>query len=268
MISCYDFHQVNLVPKWLSTPGPSHRFNEGRVRLPRYPTSGTLAWKKGRAVRLQGPWNSRLRQPLSCDVNYGLARFFCAMVSSTKQRFLVTFLLCILLVVKTGTIFWLQRRAQSFEELKYSYLADDHPRAWPIPMSGPIHMPLENTVHYAIESSEADEEWRSMIPGNGIVYLGEHRRPFSISMFHQLRCMDILRQEMWSAQSTNVTKPDSLLNQHCLNYMRQMVLCASDTTLLEPISQSLVAPELVSCRNWSVVYEAVEENQRSVLAFQ
>ncbi|KAF8207233.1 hypothetical protein K438DRAFT_429642 [Mycena galopus ATCC 62051] len=93
----------------------------------------------------------------------------------------------------------------------------------------------------------------------------QQRRPFSISMFHQLRCISILRKEMVSAQKTGVVKPDSQLNQHCINYMRQMLFCDADTVLdvvLGPLSHPLVVPEFFQCRDWQLVYEEVERNQR------
>ncbi|KAF7312207.1 N-acetyltransferase domain-containing protein [Mycena indigotica] len=166
------------------------------------------------------------------------------MALSTKKTSLFPVLLLILLV-KTAAIVWI-RRFRPNPPSQYSYLGDDYPRAWPIPMTGPVHMPLENTVRYAIESPEADEEWRSMSPNDGIIHLGKHRRPFSISMFHQLRCIDILRKEMWLAQTTGVTKPDSMLNRHCVNYLRQMMFCTADSTLdvvRGPIAHPLVVPE-------------------------
>jgi hypothetical protein len=66
-----------------------------------------------------------------------------------------------------------------------AYLGDDYPRAWPIPMSGPVLMPLENTVRYELDSPNSEPEWGAMTPRNGIIHLGEQRRPFSISMFHR-----------------------------------------------------------------------------------
>ncbi|KAJ7510318.1 hypothetical protein B0H11DRAFT_1958504 [Mycena galericulata] len=179
-----------------------------------------------------------------------------------SQRFLI--LLVGGFVAKLGGILWLQH-AESSISPTYTYLGEDYPRAWPIPMSGPVLMPLENTVRYGIEGPDAEREWDAMTPGNGMIYLGEKKQPFSISLFHQLRCISLLRQEMLSAQKTNQTKPDSELNQHCLNYMRQMLFCAADTvldTVLGPISHPLVVPEFFYCKDWQLVYDAVEKNQR------
>ncbi|KAJ6577322.1 hypothetical protein B0H19DRAFT_553377 [Mycena capillaripes] len=185
---------------------------------------------------------------------------------TTLNRRSLTFLICAL-VVKLGGMLWLRRLAQSSVEPAYTYVGEDYPRAWPIPMAGPVLMPLENTVRYEIDSPNSEAEWDAMTPGNGIIHLGEQRRPFSISMFHQLRCISILRKEMLSAQKTNVIKPDSQLNQHCLNYLRQMLFCAADTildTVLGPTSHPLVVPEFFSCKDWQLVYDAVEANQQEI----
>ncbi|KAJ7039529.1 hypothetical protein C8F04DRAFT_293453 [Mycena alexandri] len=179
----------------------------------------------------------------------------------------LTFLVCVL-ATKLGCLLWLRRLAISTTAPTYSYEGEDYPRAWPIPMAGPVLMPLENTVRYAINSPDAEQEWDALTPGDGMIHLGEQRRPFSISMFHQLRCISILRKEMLSAQKTGVVKPDSQLNQHCINYMRQMFFCAADTVLdvvLGPISHPLVVPEFFTCKNWEMVYDAVEKNQRSMV---
>lgn len=59
---------------------------------------------------------------------------------------------------------------------------------------------------------------------------------------------------------------------HCLNLLRQAILCASDTTL-DPINYMGDSGEpatdgvgtLHVCRDWQAVYDFVTENQRSAL---
>ncbi|KAJ6617498.1 hypothetical protein B0H10DRAFT_1986445 [Mycena sp. CBHHK59/15] len=133
-------------------------------------------------------------------------------------------------------------------------------------MAGPVLMPLENTVRYAINSVDGEAEWAAMTPGNGIIHLGEHRQPFSVSMFHQLRCISILRKEMQSMHtaSSEHNASDWALTQHCLNYMRQMLFCAADTIMdvvLGPTSHPLVVPEIFTCKDWNLIYGAVRINQ-------
>ncbi|KAJ7352500.1 hypothetical protein DFH08DRAFT_89119 [Mycena albidolilacea] len=180
------------------------------------------------------------------------------------SRRTLPFLIC-LLIVKTGGMLWLRQLAQRSGQHTYSYVGEDYPRAWPIPMARPVLMPLENTHRYMFDNPESDQEWAAMTPRNGIIHLGEQRRPFSISMFHQLRCISLLRKEMVSAQKTGVVKPESQLNQHCINYMRQMLFCAADPvldTVLGPQSRPTVTPEFFECKDWQLVYDEVEKNQR------
>lgn len=81
----------------------------------------------------------------------------------------------------------------------------------------------------------------------------------------ELRCISLLRKEMVSAQKTGVVKPESQLNQHCINYMRQMLFCAADPvldTVLGPQSRPTVTPEFFECKDWQLVYDEVERNQK------
>ncbi|KAF7318290.1 hypothetical protein HMN09_00337700 [Mycena chlorophos] len=185
--------------------------------------------------------------------------------SKTRRPFALVPLIAFLTLLKVGGALWLWTNATNDSTSAYSYIGEDYPRAWPIALTGPVYMPAENSVRYATEPSpESDEDWSSAAPNNGIIYLGKERQPFSISMFHQIRCLDILRKEMWTAQKTGITKPDSLLNQHCLNYLRLSVLCGADTTL-DMIAghqgHAKALPDFFTCKNYSMVYDAVAQVQ-------
>ncbi|KAJ6630984.1 hypothetical protein B0H10DRAFT_1980202 [Mycena sp. CBHHK59/15] len=126
-------------------------------------------------------------------------------------------------------------------------------------MAGPVLMPLDNTVRYAINSVDGEAEWAAMTPGNGIIHLGS-------TGSHSLRCISILRKEMQSMHtaSSEHNASDWALTQHCLNYMRQMLLCAADTIMdvvLGPTSHPLVVPEIFTCKDWNLIYDAVRINQ-------
>lgn len=81
-------------------------------------------------------------------------------------------------------------------------------------------MHVHNTVNYQLNGSKADAQWSSMIPnGHGIVRLGPEREPFMLSIYHQLRCLDIIRQAYVRGEAGDTTlKPAS---EHCLNYIRE-----------------------------------------------
>lgn len=116
----------------------------------------------------------------------------------------------------------------------------------------------ENVRHYGIAEPEADEEWNALTPNNGIIYLGIEKRPFSISMFHQIRCLDIIRKSIRDRAS----KGPSKLDNHCLNYLRQMILCSSATEvdLFSGLNGQTPIYSMRTCNNWSAVYSEVQGN--------
>lgn len=125
-------------------------------------------------------------------------------------------------------------------------------------------MAFEDSVHYQINTEDGRAEWASLTPGNGLVYLGEQPgRPFSISMFHQLRCLDIIREDIVGADS------NAALSRHCLNYLRQMIMCRSDaqlenillTSKEDSLQPFFVRPGTYVCNNWNSVLEEVKKNQ-------
>ena len=115
-----------------------------------------------------------------------------------------------------------------------------------------------NVRHYGIAEPEADDEWNALTPNNGIIYLGLEKRPFSISMFHQLRCLDIIRKSIRDRAS----KGPSNLDNHCLNYLRQMILCSSPTEvdLFSGLNGQIPIYSMRTCNNWSAVYSEVQGN--------
>lgn len=123
-------------------------------------------------------------------------------------------------------------------------------------------MPVENSIRYQVDTKDGASEWEALSPGKGMVHLGESRQPFSIAMFHQLRCLDTLRAGMArTAHPFNETGPAvTELTGHCLNYMRQMLMCGADTTV-DVIFDRAVHPDRFTCNNWEAVYEAVRNNQ-------
>jgi len=146
---------------------------------------------------------------------------------------------------------------------KKAYVGSDHPRAWDIGYLPPIRMNIEPTKHYQLSGHNADAEWAALAPHNGIIHLGPHRQPYSISLFHQLRCLDIIRRDI--IVESSLPPGDSKLSRHCLNYMRQMVLCRTDLAL-DPVLgrgvEARVRPDTNQCVDWRRVYEALEKNQR------
>lgn len=135
-------------------------------------------------------------------------------------------------------------------------------------------------------SVEAAYEWHSAYPGEnlGFVRLGPKKRFFSLALYHQIHCLDSLRKAILAPPtasegghahtrrdttnedgktSVHFTKRDSAHSSHCLNYLRQTILCAADLTL-EPetelgsqdVGEGLAVTHV--CRDWSKVHRFVE----------
>ncbi|KAG1836219.1 hypothetical protein DFJ58DRAFT_819187 [Suillus subalutaceus] len=145
-----------------------------------------------------------------------------------------------------------------------AFVGDDFPRLLPLAQTSPVLMAFEDSAHYQINTEDGRAEWASLTPGNGLVYLGEQPdHPFSISMFHQLRCLDILRENIVGESS------NAALSRHCLNYLRQMIMCRGDAQLENILLASkenssqpfFVRPGTYVCNNWNFVLEEVRKNQ-------
>ncbi|KAJ6484012.1 hypothetical protein C8R45DRAFT_829853 [Mycena sanguinolenta] len=105
---------------------------------------------------------------------------------------------------------------------------------WDIGRLDDVFIDVHNTgINYQLNGSRADEQWSALVPArDGLVQLG--KEIFMISMYHQLKCLDIIRRE-YVAGSVDKTEQSAVsvgpTAQHCLNYIRQMILCRGDRHL-------------------------------------
>ncbi|CDO70537.1 hypothetical protein BN946_scf184573.g5 [Trametes cinnabarina] len=123
----------------------------------------------------------------------------------------------------------------------------------------PVAFQFDLGLHYGFNASAA---WGALVPGAGLVHLGPHREPFMVSMLHQLRCLDIMRDQLAKPRAQREEQPA----RHCMNYIRQMILCRGDTQL-DPYqypsnNKPVDANPIRRCLDWRAVYDAVDENQR------
>lgn len=167
----------------------------------------------------------------------------------------------------TGSRFFANIGQASFDT-NVAYLGRS--RIWAIGPLETVHMSYETSRHYSIDSHVGEAEWNATLPtGGAIVYLGPHREPFTISMFHQLRCLNIVRTAILDTRSERPRHRTRHVQghvNHCMNYLRQMVLCRMDTTL-ESVRATLGRGITVwdmthTCKDWTAVYEAAERNHR------
>ncbi|KAI1322458.1 hypothetical protein F5Y16DRAFT_386605 [Xylariaceae sp. FL0255] len=111
------------------------------------------------------------------------------------------------------------------------------------------------TFEYEFNFAEApsdltSQRWESLFPSRGGFF--EHPdvgdSPVSFSVFHQLHCLDGIRYAYWTARNGNYSGEEhshhaehssDIHVRHCLEYIRQSLMCVADTT----IEQTVEAPE-------------------------
>ncbi|KAG1732947.1 hypothetical protein EDB19DRAFT_1639969, partial [Suillus lakei] len=138
-----------------------------------------------------------------------------------------------------------------------AFIGDDFPES--LLDMGQVRLTVEESVRFAIDLPEAKIEWLSTSPpGTGHVALGAENRVFFVSMFHQLHCLRLFRAALIGRNNQEHT-------HHCLNYLRQWILCQADLTLeagdftTRDFKQHRVGATHI-CRDWSELYDNVSVN--------
>ncbi|KAI0818327.1 hypothetical protein GGR55DRAFT_674160 [Xylaria sp. FL0064] len=126
-------------------------------------------------------------------------------------------------------------------------------------------------------NDELDRRWRSLIRGQAVDLRGEeaesvaditYQKPGGWYLtgpdsFHQLHCLDVIRRALRPDYYTppNPEPVHTMHVEHCIDYLRQGVMCAADLTMI-PVSWStkrdriLQNAEVVhTCRNFEKIHE-------------
>lgn len=112
-------------------------------------------------------------------------------------------------------------------------------------------MNIEDTIHYGITEPEADAEWAELVPNGGLVQA--NNETYTITLFHQLHCLNIIRQ----AIRDRATSRPGVLEKHCLDYLRQTLLCRGDVHIEiagGPVSHTQLIQDSFVCNDWESVY--------------
>ncbi|KAF9223684.1 hypothetical protein BS17DRAFT_112202 [Gyrodon lividus] len=146
---------------------------------------------------------------------------------------------------------------------EWTYIGDDFPSELPIAIP-PAGLSVETGEgHFSLYD---DDEWGTLFPSQGFVSLGPHDRTFHVSLFHQLHCLDVIRV----GYLTNRTHAFEHI-QHCLRYLRQILICHADTTLEVDIPQwseedgkwyhtASGVGSVHGCKDWTVLRRWVSEH--------
>ncbi|KAA1469634.1 hypothetical protein DENSPDRAFT_835274 [Dentipellis sp. KUC8613] len=160
------------------------------------------------------------------------------------------------------------------EMIKYAYTVDDHPNRLPVHI-GEAAMNAE-WLDDQVYGPYADDDWASLFPrSNGWVALGPNQEMYVLSMFHQLHCLDALRYGYVTAKAGTLQFPGNGTGvehhvNHCLTYLKEMLLCAGDTTLETSMPVTNAKGEIDHgatgnnivhrCRDWTQIRDYLEEN--------
>ena len=131
---------------------------------------------------------------------------------------------------------------------------------------------VEATPFYDIHN---DDDWNTIFPNGystGFVRLGKGAKFYEPSIYHQMHCLNILRQSIVHHDWSNATNQERVLwhVHHCLNMIRQAILCNADSTL-EPSffyrlnkgkneSAASGLDVLHTCRDWTQIRAYAESN--------
>ncbi|KAF4604680.1 hypothetical protein EYR40_003458 [Pleurotus pulmonarius] len=131
---------------------------------------------------------------------------------------------------------------------------------WDVGALPSVSMFVENSRHYGLDSPDANEEWAALFPSeDGVVHIGPEKTPFLPAIFHQLKCLDLIRRAYLTEGAYDT------LARHCLNYLRQSLLCRPDLRLepvVDPFGPHAVQPYgRRTCQDWRVVYKAFEDQK-------
>jgi len=110
--------------------------------------------------------------------------------------------------------------------------------------------------------------WDSIVPlGRGTVEYPPGSRKYStISAVHQLHCLWSMHQVLFSVSRGDAVVDDYPHIRHCFDYLRQSLMCASDTTL-EPVDTNLGGVTgwdvSRSCRNYEQLKDWAKAHRAS-----
>jgi len=166
---------------------------------------------------------------------------------------------------------------RGFAKREYTWIGDDFPanlgiapEPYGLDVGDPVLMILEDSNHYPAEGPDADAEWESVYPGQsgGFIRVGPNRRFFGLTVYHQIHCLDSIRFAMLGRDHPVRRGLDGEKRmvphaQHCLNFLRQTILCSADLTLEPEASFQDVEEGLFTrhvCKDWSRVHAFVEQN--------
>ncbi|KLO06026.1 hypothetical protein SCHPADRAFT_946432 [Schizopora paradoxa] len=183
---------------------------------------------------------------------------------------LYTYAVSLLLFLNACALAWFSLRKTMIswmiirDQATFSYIGNDSPRMLPVSLPD-VLVTADDFVEYELYGEQATKEWGKQVPrGNGVVRLGAYHREFVVAGGHELHCLLRL------VKAINIPEdPTSKLEHsgHCLNYIRERILCDADLTL-EPFElldldsddevKKATPPHI--CKDWTKMLGALHDD--------
>ncbi|KAJ7602492.1 hypothetical protein DFH06DRAFT_1258701 [Mycena polygramma] len=141
---------------------------------------------------------------------------------------------------------------------------DNEPLSFRVAFGDEVALRVITAKRYGL-GEDGDEEWSKILPSGGhLVHITEDvsgvPEAHTVTLFHQLKCLDIIRTQYKSLPS----EPISPHTRHCMNYLRQTLLCQPNLRL-ESVEDEFGLSDRnfydTVCRDWTAVYSEAERNQ-------
>ncbi|KAG9241670.1 hypothetical protein BJ878DRAFT_216452 [Calycina marina] len=151
------------------------------------------------------------------------------------------------------------------------------------PIFGKVSIAFTGGGGFTRNDSYGDQLWDTLVPlGAGYIRVPNPRQlnlspsepindsglgyaeKYQASVMHQLHCMGVLRH--YSRAYERGLQPPSgmyLHVRHCIEYMRQAILCTADTTLEQANANGAFNAQdaMHQCRDWSLVKAFLEDHR-------
>ncbi|KAK0484868.1 hypothetical protein IW261DRAFT_864189, partial [Armillaria novae-zelandiae] len=188
------------------------------------------------------------------------------MSTTTKQSALALILFFVsLLILWTSSKDSLERFL-SEDEVHTPTELSKHTFSFSVEFDESVAMRIVDSAYYDIDTEEGAQEWAQLLPTHGhTVHIADEDdvpRVHTVSLFHSLKCLDIIRKQFIT---TPVQTPPPPLIRHCLQYLRLTLLCQPHLWL-EPtrdLEGHAVRDYDAVCRDWTLIYDEAERNQQS-----
>jgi len=162
-------------------------------------------------------------------------------------------------LILSGVLIW--------QKPRYDWIGQNFPLNMQLKLGKTTTTFAESTRYPDISSNVSSGMWLTQFPaGAGYTHLGPDYRAFYTSMWHELHCLRVIHLLLEDPDDDSFGGEGHL--QHCLNYLRQYVLCGADDTLepgdykvMEERGEDVIFER--ECMDWQKIFDFNNRNEEA-----